>query len=221
MEFRTGSNGTKRTLMAANLAAIAVGIGLQAPSPGVAADLLHQVSGQQAPVETALVQVARDLYGSRVFAHCAPIEGGHGKASPLYRTIRLDTQTCKILGDVIAHPESADNEANRRDVATAVYTYAHEISHVVEPDGAKPNWKYDEGITSCIGAQRSEEIAGALGISGPTANAIGALAAVVANAAPNQEYNIPTECKDGGRYDINAPGNHFPQNPTAAYINGR
>ncbi len=210
-----GQRRTKRGLMITALAGIATGMVLHGPSPSVSADLWHQAFGKKSAVEEAVEQMTDKVYDKTVFVHCAPIEGTHGQASPLYRTVRLNLSTCHALEDIISNPETVNPED--KNVVSAVYTIAHEVSHV---DGAGFNREHDEGVTSCLGAQRSQEVAAGLGIPADKANAIGKLVTIYANAAPRADYAIPDGCEDNGIYDINAPGDHFPVDPLESFLKG-
>jgi hypothetical protein len=205
----------KHGLMATAIAGIATGAVLHGPSPSTSADLLHQAFGKENVAERAVEQMADNIYRRTVFVHCAPTEGAHGEASTLYRTIRLNPSTCRVLEGIVSNPEVVNPEDEQ--VVSAVYATAHEFSHV---DGADLNGEHDEGITSCVGAQRSQEVAEGLGIPSDKAHIIGERAAIYANAAPRADYAIPDGCKDNGSYDINARGNHFPVDPIDSFLKG-
>jgi hypothetical protein len=210
-----GQRRTKRGLMTAAVAGIALGAVLHGPALSTSVDLLHQVFGKESAVEEAVERMVDRVYGKTVFVHCAPVEGAHGQASTLYRTIRLDLSTCHALEGIVSNPEAVNPKDE--NVVGAMYTVAHESSHI---NGAGLNGEDDEGVASCLGAQRSQEVAEGFGIPADKATTIGELAAVYANAAPRADYAIPDGCEDNGIYDINAPGDHFPFDPIESFLKG-
>ena len=205
----------RRASIVGTLAAMTTTIAVFGPAPSTSADLIHHALGRDTTVELTLEQLAAETYHRTVFAHCAPTPGSYGQSSPRYHTVRLNPSVCDVLGKIIANPEAVD--PNNSDTVIAILATAHELSHV---DGAGLHKEDDEGVTQCLGAQRSEQVAEELGIPIEKAKIIGDLAASAADAPPKPEYTIPSGCVDGGVYDINAPGNHFPEDPIAAFLKG-
>ncbi len=190
---------------------------MHGPHPQTMADALHQVTGKESVAEKTVEDLIKRRYGKTVLVHCAPIANPatQGNVSVMYRTMRLTPAVCNTITDIIANPAAVDPAD--KQIVSNIYNLSHEISHT---DGAGLRQERDEGVTSCLGAQRSQEVAEALGIPTDKANTIGSLAAVYANKPPRPEYAIPAGCEDGGRYDINAPGGHFPFDPVKAFVNG-
>lgn len=223
MKEATGWNSQRnfrRAGMAGAFAGIATGVVLFGPRPMIAADLAHQVSGNKTPVERAVEDMVDATYDTAVFVHCAPTgtSDGHdtqGRASSLYHTIRLTPAICATIGNIITSPSAID--AADANVVLAVGAVAHEASHV---DGAGLYKEHDEGVTQCLTAQRSAEVAEGFGVPSDKALAIGKAVAASVFEAPADDYAIPAGCANGDIYDINAPGDLFPYDPVEAFING-
>lgn len=203
--------------MGTAIVGIVAGAVVLGPRPSVVADMAHGVSGRENAVERAVDRIAAEKYGVTVLTHCAPIGGKRaGQASLIYPTIRLKPSVCDTLAGILADPAAVDPK--NADNAIAILGVAHELSH---EDGAGLHQGDNEGVTQCLGVQRSQEVAEGFGIPLEKAKIIGDLAALAAAAPANPEYATPAGCVDGGKYDINVPGApHFPQDSAQAFISG-
>lgn len=207
----------RRSLMGTAFAGIVIGAVMFGPRPSVVADMAHGASGNENAVERTVDRIAAEKYGVTVLTHCAPLGGKRaGQASLIYPTIRLKPSICNTLNGILADPAAVDPK--NADNALAILDAAHELSH---KDGAGLHEEGNEGVTQCLGAQRSQEVAEGFGIPVEKAKIIGDLAAIAAAAPPNPEYTPPAGCVDGGKYDINVPsGPHFPRSAAAAFVSG-